>query len=113
MVPQASPGRAAPFARAVLLAHVVCGGIPRRAESAPALAVAEPVRRMRALGADRLVRQQWDLSSGAAVVATLLPYQLGAPVSEREAALGMLSAGDARLVRPRLGFSLLDLKRFA
>jgi predicted double-glycine peptidase len=60
-----------------------------------------------------LVRQQWDLSCGAAVVATLLTYQLGSPVTEREAALGMLRAGDAQLVRARLGFSLLDLKRFA
>ena len=62
---------------------------------------------------DRLVRQQWDLSCGAAVVATLLTYQLDAPVTERQAALGMLRAGDASLVRARLGFSLLDLKRFA
>jgi predicted double-glycine peptidase len=38
----------------------------------------------------QLVRQHWDLSCGAAAVATLLTYQLGEPVSEREAALGML-----------------------
>jgi predicted double-glycine peptidase len=72
-----------------------------------------PVRSLRELRDDRLVRQHWDLSCGAAVVATLLTYQLGAPVSEREAALGMLRSGDARLVRARLGFSLLDVKRFA
>jgi predicted double-glycine peptidase len=62
---------------------------------------------------EQLVRQQWDLSCGAAVVATLLTYQLGSPVTERQAALGMLRAGDAQLVQARLGFSLLDLKRFA
>jgi predicted double-glycine peptidase len=60
-----------------------------------------------------LIRQHWDLTCGAAAVATLLTYQHGIPVSERDAALGMLRAGDARLVRARLGFSLLDLKRFA
>lgn len=60
-----------------------------------------------------VVRQHWDLSCGAAAIATLMTYQLGVPVAEREAALGMLRSGDARLVRARLGFSLLDLKRFA
>jgi predicted double-glycine peptidase len=73
---------------------------------------AKPVRSLLELRNDRLVRQQWDLSCGAAVIATLMTYQLGDPVSERQAALGMLRAGDAELVRARLGFSLLDLKRF-
>jgi hypothetical protein len=71
------------------------------------------VKTMLDLRDDRLVRQQWDLSCGAAAVATMLTYQLGDPVSERQAALGMLRTGDVRLVRARLGFSLLDLKRFA
>jgi predicted double-glycine peptidase len=60
-----------------------------------------------------VVRQHWDLSCGAAAVATVLTYQLGRPVSEREAALGMLRQTDARLIRARLGFSLLDLKHLA
>lgn len=62
---------------------------------------------------DKLVRQQWDLTCGAAAVATILTYQLGDPVTERQAAAGMLRVGDIRLVRARLGFSLLDLKRYA
>jgi predicted double-glycine peptidase len=103
----------APSVRVVLLALAVCGLIPRNAESASPLPDAMPVRSLMQLRNDRVVRQQWDLSCGAAVVATLLTYQLGAPVTEREAALGMLRVGDARLVRARLGFSLLDLKRFA
>jgi predicted double-glycine peptidase len=61
----------------------------------------------------QLVRQHWDLSCGAAAVATLLTYQLGEPVSEREAALGMLQRSNPVVVRARMGFSLLDLKRFA
>lgn len=102
---------AQPFALAALLAFVVCA--PRSAESAPARPDAMAVRSLVELRDDRLVRQHWDLSCGAAVVATLLTYQLGSPVTEREAALGMLRSGDARLVRARLGFSLLDVKRFA
>ncbi|RAK60189.1 peptidase C39 [Phenylobacterium hankyongense] len=74
---------------------------------------AKPVRSLLELRDDRLVRQHWDLSCGAAAIATLMTYQLGDPVSERQAALGMLRTGDVRLVRARLGFSLLDLKRFA
>jgi uncharacterized protein len=73
---------------------------------------AKPVRSLLALRNERVVRQEWDLTCGAAAVATLLTYQLNDPVSEREAALGMLRTGDIRLVRARLGFSLLDLKRF-
>jgi predicted double-glycine peptidase len=95
-----------------LLALAICV-LPRSAGSAPFPPDAKPVRSLLQLRDDRLVRQQWDLSCGAAVVATLLTYQLGAPVTERQAALGMLRAGDARFVRARLGFSLLDLKRYA
>jgi predicted double-glycine peptidase len=100
-------------ASAVLLALVVCVALPRSGESGPLPPDAKPVRSLLEARNDRLVRQQWDLSCGAAVVATLLTYQLGAPVTERQAALGMLRVGDARLVRARLGFSLLDLKMFA
>jgi uncharacterized protein len=71
------------------------------------------VRSLLELRNEGLIRQQWDITCGAAAVATLLTYQLGDPVTERQAALGMLRQGDLRLVKARLGFSLLDLKRFA
>jgi uncharacterized protein len=61
---------------------------------------------------DKTVMQHWDISCGAAALATLLTYQHGDPVSEREAALGMLRQTSPELVRQRLGFSLLDLKHF-
>jgi predicted double-glycine peptidase len=86
------------------------------AQAGPAAAAspdAKQVRSLLELRNDRLVRQHWDLSCGAAALATLLTYQLGMPVSEKEAALGMLRRGDPKLVRARFGFSLLDLKRFA
>lgn len=72
-----------------------------------------PVRSLLELRNDGLVRQHWDLSCGAAAVATVLTFQLGNATTEREAALGMLQMTDAKLVRSRLGFSLLDLKKFA
>jgi uncharacterized protein len=59
-----------------------------------------------------VVIQEWDLSCGAASLATILRYQHGERVSEREIAEAMLRATGEDLVRRRLGFSLLDLKRY-
>jgi len=61
---------------------------------------------------DKTVMQQWDISCGAAALATLLTYQQGDRVTEREVALGMLKQTNPELVRQRLGFSLLDLKHY-
>ena len=60
-----------------------------------------------------VVIQQWDLSCGAAALATVLMYQHGEPVDEREIARAMLRQTDPLRVRVRGGFSLLDLKRYA
>lgn len=61
---------------------------------------------------ENVVIQQWDLSCAAAAVATLLNFQHGHLVSEREIATSMLRKTDPVKVRVRGGFSLLDLKRF-
>ncbi|MDA8381485.1 MAG: C39 family peptidase [Betaproteobacteria bacterium] len=64
-----------------------------------------------------VVIQHWDLSCGAAALATLLRYQYGVPVSERQVALALMNRPvylkHPELVRIRQGFSLLDLKRYA
>jgi uncharacterized protein len=59
----------------------------------------------------KLVRQTWDSSCGAAALSTLLTHQLGLPVSEYAVAASILRNGDPTRVRERGGFSLLDLKR--
>jgi predicted double-glycine peptidase len=63
-----------------------------------------------------VVIQNWDLSCGAAALATILNFQHGDPVSEREIATGLMSRAEyvenPMLVNLRQGFSLLDLKRF-
>ncbi len=63
-----------------------------------------------------VVIQNWDLSCGAAALATILNFQHGDPVSEREVAMGLMSRSEylenPMLVNLRQGFSLLDLKRF-
>ncbi|TFZ00784.1 peptidase C39 [Ramlibacter henchirensis] len=62
---------------------------------------------------ESVVLQKWDISCGAAALATLLTYQHGYPVSEEAVARGMLRRTDPLRVKHRGGFSLLDLKRFA
>ena len=57
--------------------------------------------------------QKWDLSCGAAALATLLTYDLNHPVDERTVAEGMLRRTKAEKVRAQGGFSLLDLQRFS
>jgi uncharacterized protein len=60
-----------------------------------------------------VVMQRWDLSCGAAALATLLTYDLGDPVTERAAAEAMLRRTDPLQVRVQGGFSLLDLQEYA
>ena len=75
-----------------------------------------PVRSLLEIRQDRVVVQQWDLSCGAAALATILNYQHGDPVSEKDIAIGMMGreeyVNNPALVNYRQGFSLLDLKRF-
>ncbi|WP_201276190.1 C39 family peptidase [Methylotetracoccus oryzae] len=65
---------------------------------------------------DKVIVQKWDISCGAAALGTLLNYQHGDPVSEREIAKGLFRREEyvknPRLVQIRQGFSLLDLKRY-
>jgi hypothetical protein len=63
------------------------------------------------------VIQKWDISCGAAVLATILKYQHGLNVDERDVALGLISRDDyianPGIVKIREGFSLLDMQRYA
>lgn len=91
----------------VLLIAPICGR---------ALAESKPVRSLLETRRQNVVVQEWDLSCGAAALATILNFQHGDPVSEREIALGMMAREEylenPSLVRLRQGFSLLDMKRF-
>lgn len=74
---------------------------------------APPVRSVAESRHAQVVMQQWDLSCGAAAIATLLTHDLGDAVTEREAAETMLRRTDPLKVRVQGGFSLLDLQEFA
>lgn len=60
---------------------------------------------------ETVVRQQYDFSCGSAALATLLRYHYDLPETEQTAFVGMFRGGDQAQIR-RLGFSLLDMKRY-
>jgi len=72
-----------------------------------------PVRSLAEIRHAGVVMQKWDLSCGAAALATLLTFDLGDPVPEREVAEAMLRRADPLRVRVRGGFSLLDMQQYA
>jgi predicted double-glycine peptidase len=78
-----------------------------------ALGAEEPVRSLREIRQEKVVVQQWDTSCGAAALATLLRYQHGLALSEKQIAEAMLRRSSPLKVKTRGGFSLLDLKRYA
>ena len=75
-----------------------------------------PVRSVLEIRLERVMIQKWDLSCGAAALGTLLRYQFGEPVTEKEIARGLMNRTEyiknPNLLQAREGFSLLDLKRF-
>jgi uncharacterized protein len=75
-----------------------------------------PVKSLLEMRRENVVIQKWDLSCGAAALATLLEYQHGDPVSEREVVKGLIQREEylknPEMVKERQGFSLLDLKRY-
>lgn len=75
-----------------------------------------PVRSLLEIRQQNIVMQEWDLSCGAAALTTILRYQYGDSVTEKEVALGLIDRDiyieNPDLVRLRQGFSLLDLKRY-
>jgi predicted double-glycine peptidase len=77
--------------------------------------IERPVKSLLEMRRQNVVIQKWDLSCGAAALATLLKYQHGEPVTEKEIALALMKREEyirnPQLVQSREGFSLLDLKR--
>jgi uncharacterized protein len=106
---------AAAFALTLLGQASVLAGTA--ATASDGLHSAGPVRSLLELRRENVVVQDWDMSCGAAALATLLTYQHGDPVSEREVAEGLIQReeylANPEIVQLREGFSLLDLKRYA
>jgi uncharacterized protein len=72
----------------------------------------KPIRTLKDIRNDGVVRQRWDLSCGAAALSTLLTYDFKDNTPESSIVVWILHRTNPALVRARGGFSLLDLKRF-
>lgn len=70
-----------------------------------------PVKSVADLRFSGIVRQKYDFSCGSAALATLLRYHYDLDVQEDAAFRGMWARGNRAQIR-RVGFSLLDMKRW-
>ena len=90
----------------------IAPGDPRFAAASSGIADYQvPVASMLARKFATVVRQQYDFSCGSAALATLLHYHYGLPRTEADVFTGMWRQGDKAAIR-RVGFSLLDMKRY-
>ncbi|GAB4175870.1 MAG: C39 family peptidase [Geothermobacteraceae bacterium] len=75
--------------------------------------IRQPVKSMKELKFDSIVRQQTDFSCGAAALATILTFfYRDEGATENKIVHWLLENGDQQLIQQR-GFSLLDLKHYA
>jgi len=59
-----------------------------------------------------IVRQAFDYSCGSAALVTIMNFDLGVTVTEKQAMEGMMLHGEKEKIIARRGFSLLDMKRY-
>ena len=95
---------------------VPLAGLPAGDSRAEPIARPLPVVSLLEQRQAKVVMQGWDYSCGAASLATLLNFQHGDPVTEREIALGLMSrieyVENPLIVNLRQGFSMADLKLY-
>ena len=101
------------------VAGVVCGWVSQGISASPVrvrlpngLYVSKNVVSLREARYKGLVRQRYDLSCGAASLATILRYYYEDRVDESDIIEEMLKRGDQEKIAEK-GFSLLDLKEYA
>ena len=73
----------------------------------------KPIRTLKEIRAEGVVRQRWDMSCGAAALSTVLTYDFKDATPETAIVVWILHRVNPVQVRSRGGFSLLDLKHFA
>jgi predicted double-glycine peptidase len=70
-----------------------------------------PVKSIKELREERVVKQNYDFSCGAAAVATLLTFSYDQPTTEQQAFDTMWAVGDQEHIK-KFGFSLLDMQKY-
>ncbi len=107
------------ISRSILAAGVVGLGlslVPARAQvllKTPETQGTKPIRTLKDLRDEGVVRQRWDMSCGAAALSTILTYDFNDNTPEAAIVVWILHRTNPVRVRARGGFSLLDLKHFA
>jgi predicted double-glycine peptidase len=89
----------------------VSGGAPAMSGTSSLADFRMPVTSVEDRRDTGIIRQRYDFSCGSAALATLLRYHYDYAVAEDAAFRGMWAKGDRAQIR-RLGFSLLDMKRW-
>ncbi len=118
MVDSAIGWRPAAVCCALLALGLLAPGPWARAASIDAgsgIRIEIPLKSMKDLRDQRLVKQRLDYSCGAAALATILRYGFGDEVTEREILVDLfdLLSEDEEGLRRKEGFSLLDLQHVA
>jgi uncharacterized protein len=100
---------------AVLICFIILSIPVHAQESGTARGVdgSKHIRSLQEIRSEGVVRQRWDVSCGAAALSTILTYDFKDYTPETAIVVWMLHRVDAKKVRARGGFSLLDLKHFA
>lgn len=107
------------ISRSILAAGIVSLGlplVPARAQvllKMPETQGTKPIRTLKDLRDEGVVRQRWDMSCGAAALSTILTYDFNDNTPEAAIVVWILHRTNPVRVRARGGFSLLDLKHFA
>ncbi|MDD1453254.1 C39 family peptidase [Sphingomonas sp. H160509] len=104
------------FTLATSVVMTGCSSVPLPEGGAPVnfssnLNFTVPVTSMIGRKFETVVRQQYDFSCGSAALATLLRFHYDDPQNEQSVFLGMWRDGDRAQIQ-KLGFSLLDMKRY-
>jgi uncharacterized protein len=104
------------FALAIGQASFTCFSAPAYSQNPMAATGAggsKHIRSLKEIRGEEVVRQRWDVSCGAAALSTILTYEFKDYTPETAIVVWLLHRVDAKRVRARGGFSLLDLKHFA
>lgn len=108
-----------PFLRSVFAIVVVSLALPLVPANAqvsinlPETQGEKPIRTLKQLRDEGVVRQRWDMSCGAAALSTILTYDFSDNTPEAAIVVWILHRVNPVRVRARGGFSLLELKHFA
>lgn len=100
------------FVKAILVVLFLAPVYAQVAIDSAGIRATKAVRTLKDLRNEHVVRQQWDMTCGAAALSTLLTYDFKDNTPETAVVVWILRRTSPVKVRALGGFSLLDLKHF-